>query len=250
MALMDEFKEERKAVFENGTLKQKALYIWDYYKWHIIIPIAVVSFIVWYIVHIITAPDKLFEGVLLNAYGTETSALTEDMINDYYEEKKINPKDLEASLNTSIYYTVGEYNYETIQCLMSWRAAGVLDFLVGDVTSISDLAYKGYFIDLRDVLTSEQLEQLEPYFLYMDQDTFTLREETLNNNGDVSTIEYPDCTKPEEMNDPVPIMIDVSQCELLSEIYSENTFSDTLALAIGDEDQVDAVVEFLEYLMR
>ena len=56
MALMDEFKEERKSVLQNGTIKQKISYIWDYYKWHIIIPIIVVIALISFIVN----PSFLF----------------------------------------------------------------------------------------------------------------------------------------------------------------------------------------------
>ena len=66
MALMDEFKEERKAVLKNGTIKQKISYIWDYYKWHIMIPLIVVIALISYIVNIVTRPDIILNGVTAN----------------------------------------------------------------------------------------------------------------------------------------------------------------------------------------
>lgn len=68
MALMSEFKEERDAVLKHGTPKEKIAYIWEYYKWHIIIPIVAIILAVTFIVDIVTAPDVLLNGVLLNVY--------------------------------------------------------------------------------------------------------------------------------------------------------------------------------------
>lgn len=251
MALMDEFKEERKAIFENGTLKQKALYIWDYYKWHIIIPLIIVITIVWYIVHVITAPDVILNGVILNVYNTKTESSADTLLDDFYKEQKINLKEEEINLNMSLYYTAGNdnANYESSQALMAWLAAGQLDFMTGDVAALTELSYKDYFTDLREYLTDEQIQKYEPYFLYMDYDFYTKRSQKISNMEDVSTMEYPDCTKPEEMVDPIPVMIDMSQSKKLTETYGET--SDILAFAITVKDtNKDMTLEFLDYLME
>lgn len=251
MALMDEFKEERKAVFENGTLKQKTLYIWDYYKWHIIIPLVIIITVVWYIVHIATAPDIILNGVLMNAYGTEVSTSREQLVENFYNEQEINSKEEEINLNTSMYYTAGNdnANYESLQALMAWHAADSLDFIGGDLPALTELAYRGYFSDLREVLTEEQLAEYEPYFLYMDQDFYTKRSELLSNMEEVSSLEYPDCTKPEEMVDPIPILIDMSQSQKLSEIYTET--SEVLAVGItANVVNEDMTLDFIEYLTK
>ena len=43
MPVMDEFKEEREAL-KHGTPKQKFAYFLDYYKWHVIVALAVIGF--------------------------------------------------------------------------------------------------------------------------------------------------------------------------------------------------------------
>lgn len=251
MALMSEFQEERKAVWENGTTKQKIQYVWDYYKWHILIPIIVVAVIIWYIVQVVTAKDTLFQGIFLNAYGTNTYDTTTEWLDEFYELQEINTDKEEISLNTSLYYTAGNVNanYETLQVLMAWNAAECLDFMAGDVSSLTELSYRGYFTDLRKILTDEQLEAYEPYFLYMDQEVYTKRMEMSDNLEDVSTLEYPDAAKPEEMTDPIPVLIDMSKSEKMTELYSE--LDDTIVFGVTSSCQnTELVLEFLEYLRQ
>lgn len=249
MALMDEFKKEREAVWENGTIKEKALYIWDYYKWHIIGPIVVVGVIVWYIVHMLTATDIIMNGVLMNAYGTETSVSSGNILKDFYEEQEIDTDEEEINLNTTLNYLAGNdtANYETLQVLMAWHSADSLDFIGGDLPTLTELSYRGYFYDLRELLTEEQIAKYEPYFVYMDYDFYTRRSEMLSNLEDTSSLEYPDCTKPEDMVDPIPVMIDMSKSQKISELYSES--SETIAIGVTmnvvDKELTLAFIDFL-----
>lgn len=251
MALMSEFQKEREAVLKHGTPKEKIKYIWDYYKWHIITPIIVISVIIWYIVHIVTAPDIILNGVLMNAYHTETSITGEELLEEFYKEQEIDSKEEEINLNTSLYYTAGNdnANYETTQALMAWHAADALDFIVGDLPSLTELAYRGYFPDLREVLTEEQIAKYEPYFLYMDQDIYTRRSEILSNLEDASSLEYPDCTKPEEMVDPIPVMIDISKSQKLSEVYTETSEVLTVGITVNVVNKA-LTLDFIDYLFE
>ena len=251
MALMDEFKEERKAVLQNGTTKQKISYIWDYYKWHIMIPIIVVIALISYIVNIVTRPDIILNGVMLNIHNIESAGPSEILLPDFYKEQKVDTKNEEINLNANLYYSVDNLssNYESSQVLMAWLSAGQLDFITGDATSLTDLAYKEYFTDLRDYLTEEQLEKYEPYFLYIDYDVYQKRSELINNMDDASIIELPDCTKPEEMKDPIPVMIDISKSEKTKEVYGNTT--EILAFGVTvKETHKEMTIAFLDYLME
>lgn len=251
MALMDEFKEERKAVLQNGTTKQKISYIWEYYKWHIIVPILAIIAITSYIVTLVTRPAIILNGVMLNIHNIESADTNEILLTDFYKEQEVDTKEEEITLNTNLYYSLDNpsSNYESSQVLMAWLAAGQLDFITGDAVSLTDLAYKEYFTDLRDYLTEEQFAKYEPYFLYMDYDVYKKRSELMKNIDDASVIELPDCTKPEEMKDPIPVMIDMSQSEKLKEVYG-NT-SEVLAFGItANETHKEMTIAFLDYLME
>lgn len=251
MALMDEFKEEREQI-KNGTWKQKVAYFWEYYKWYVIVPVIVIGFIGTTIYQKVTAPETILNGVLLNAYSSEADSACQDMIGDFSEELKIDTEEYAVTLNTTMSYvandTSGTANYESVQALMAWIAAGSVDFICSDHESMTDLAYNGYFVDLRDFLSEEQIEKYEPYFLYIDSTVSKELDAAFDNDVDSASISIPDCTKPETMEDPIPVMIDFSNNAKLAEIY---TASDTLALGIAaNAPNEDMILNFLNYIME
>ena len=86
----------------------------------------------------------------------------------------------------------------------------MLDFVVCDITSMENLAYSEFFVDLSTVLTKEQLDAYAPYLLYMDMAFLEdLKEIVESENYDVE-IEVPDSTKPETMEKPIPVFINIS----------------------------------------
>ena len=251
MALMSEFQKERDAVLKNGTVKQKIIYIWDYYKWHIIIPIIVIIAITSHIINVITAPDIIMNGVLLNVYNTETSISNGELLEAFYQKQKIDPKEEEINLNTNLYFSPenANGNYETLQVLMAWHAADSLDFIGGDLPTLTELSYRGYFSDLREVLTEEQITKYEPYFLYMDQDFYIKRSEKIDNLEDVSQMSYPDATKPEEMVDPIPVLIDMRQSEKMTELYGESSEFPAAGITANVTNK-ESTLDFIDYLFE
>lgn len=249
MALMDEFREERENI-KNGTWQQKLSYFWEYYKWYVIIPAIIIFSLVWYIHHMITKTDDILHGLLINAHTMEAQTSADELATEFIEKMKIDTKEYSITFNTSVTYiaddTSGTANYETTQALMAWIAAGTIDFMSGDIDAMTDLAYKQYTVDLRDVLSKDELAKYEPYFLYIDQAVIDARSKAFENNEDGSDIVIPDCTKPETMEKPIPVMIDISKCDALSEIYGE---TDDLALGIANNaPNVETLMDFLEYI--
>lgn len=248
---MDEFKEEREKI-KNGTLKQKAAYFWEYYKWYVIVPVLIIAFVGTTIYQKVTAPETILFGVLINTYNTEADTTCQDIIADFSEEQKIDTKEYAVTLNSNMSYvtddTSGTANYESIQALMAWVAAGSVDFISSDHDAMVDLAYNGYCVDLREFLSDDEIEKYEPYFLYMDTSVAQAMDDAFENNDYDSDITIPDPTKPEIMKEPIPVLIDMSHSEKLSEIYPS---SDNLAIGIAaNAPNKDMLLSFLEYLIK
>lgn len=251
MALMDEFKEEREKI-KNGTLKEKASYFWEYYKWYVIVPLIVIVFLGTTIYQKVTAPEIILNGVLLNTYNANSEEPSQKVIDDFSELQKIDTKEYEVTLNTSMTYntsdTSGTANYESVQALMAWVAAGSVDFMSADHAAMTDLAYKGYFVDLREILSNEEIQKYEPYFLYIDTAASKALDEAIDNYGDDSSVSIPDCSEPDTMEDPIPVMIDLSKNAKLSKIYAN---SDSLAIGIAtNAPNKDMLLEFLDFLVE
>lgn len=249
MAVMSEFKKERENM-KDAPFKMKLQYFWDYYKWYVIIPVVIIIALSNYIYHAVTDPETILNGVLLNCGYLETADASTALIQGLYEEYEIDTKEEEITFNTTLTYSSADNadNYSSTQALMAWSSAGVLDFMCADKDAMTELAYKGYFADLRETLTEEEQALYEPYFLYIDQGVIDQINEAYDNMDNTFVPVYPDCTKPEEMKEPIPVMIDVSATELM-DIYADST--DTLAYGIvAQSEHKDMVLKMLDYIIE
>lgn len=219
MALMDEFKEEREKI-KDGTLKEKLSYFWDYYKWYVIVPLIVIIFLGTTIYQKITAPEVILNGVLINAHNIEADTARNKLGADFLKNIEMDAEEYAVTLNTSLSYVddtdSASSNYESMQALMAWIAAGSIDFLCGDYDTMMALSNHEYFLDLREVLNEEQIKKYEPYFLYTDKN--------------------------------VPIMIDLSKNPKLENIFVD---SDTLALGITVNcPNQNTLIKFIDFLIE
>ena len=252
MAAMDEFREEREAV-KNGPLKGRIAYFWDYYKWHTIIALFVLFLIGSTIYNKMTEKESAIHGILLNAFDYNTEDKETNLIDDFLKDQKLDPKEYTVTINSALGYVADSdsdsmaSNYNTMQALNAVAGAGELDFVTGTFTGMQDLAHKGLFVDLRTILTDEEIKKYEPYFLYMDQAVIEKKEEAFDKIEDVSSIEIPDCTKPDTMEKPIPVMIDVSKCQKLITAYGYEP--ESLAFGITpNAPHTKRALRFLDYL--
>ena len=241
MAAMDEFRAEREAI-KNGTFKQKAAYFWDYYKWHTIIALLIIIFVTSYVYNLVTATDTILEGVFLNVSNLDNETTPTIFADEFIKEYDIDTKEYDVSLNTNLSYMAAseqpedatnnamQTNYTTIQVLMAQSGAEMLDFIVGTHGSMQELSYNGYFADLSEILSEEDYALFEPYFLYLDMGVVEKQEEAYDKMEDSSTIPIPLCTEPDTMEKPIPVMIDLSQCEKVTSTYGYDV--GTLAFGI------------------
>lgn len=248
MAAMDEFRKEREAI-KHAPFKEKVAYIWDYYKWFIIVGVLAVVMIVSYIYSIVTKKDVLLNGILLNVYHTEADS--SDLISGFYELQDIDTKEEEINLNSSLFYNVeSPQSMQTLQVLMTWNSAEQVDFIsCSDVETMTDLAYRGYFADLSETLNPADYEKYSDRFYYMDEDVFIRRREAANKGEDINVIKIPDPTKPEDMKKPVPIFMKVTDSELMRKAYGIQ--DEELVFGISSTAaHPDMALRFLEYIIE
>jgi len=220
MALMDEFREERKLV-KNQPLPQRLSYFWQYNKWIVGIIAFAILFILTYIYPLLTKPEDLISGVMLNTYNNSFENLGGNLASDFLKQYNIDASKYAIDINTSFIYTptveteVATSNYEIMQVLLTKSSIGDLNFLTGDLESMTDLASKEFFTDLREVLTEEQLILYEPYLVFIEEK---------------------------------PLFIDMSECEWITDIYKLS--HDTLCFGIVYPDNKETLLQFIDYLMQ
>lgn len=249
MAWKDELNNAKK-VFKNGTTRDKVEYIWEYYKWNILVVVFVVYFIGSVIYNNVTAKECVLQGIFLNTLVESETVL--EMEQDFIEAYPIDTSSEEVFFDASMYYSddsdAMETSYQTIQVLATRVAAKEIDFMAADVATLYDFAYDQYFAELSEILSEEQLKSYEPYLLYYDKAVL----EELGNldytGEEFSEIALPDPSKPELMEEPVPVMIDVSSSEKIATLYPVSTKNYAFAF-VANGIHTEKAIELLEYLI-
>ncbi len=225
MAVMDEFKKERESI-KTAPLNKKLEYVWNYYWLQILLVVGFILIIFSIIFVVKNKKEPVLCGIYVNCQ--DEGYVNNELVEEFVEEQGINLKEQELYFVTNLAYrlddgmTSDSTNKQTTQALSIYHDARTMDFVTAERQVMEELALKNYFVDLADVLTEEQYEALEPYFIYFD-----------NSKGE-----------------KVPALIDISSSEKLRAAY-EDEAAETLTIGIVLEaPHPERVGKYIEYLMR
>lgn len=205
--VMDEFKEQREAM-KHGTPKEKLSYFWYYYKWHVIVTATVLIMIVSFVAEQVNKKDSCIICNLLKFLGH--NELSESYIDGFEKQQDIDTSKYEVSVDTSMFISqnaTDESTYASVQKLMVFIAAQQVDVLASDVTTMYTYAYQDNLADLREILDEEEYAKYEDRFFYIDGKVRDQIEEANSSLDSDFTVEYPDPTDPDSMDDPIPVAI-------------------------------------------
>ena len=219
MPVMDEFKEERELI-KNRSFKEKCSYFWDYYKYHTLAAILIVFFAITLGHDILSAKDYGFYGVMLNSTmlsGTKMGTAFAE-----YAGIDTNQYDCFIDAESTLSYTgMNEYDMATTQRLAALVQTGDLDAVVFDSVAFNNYANNEMFLDLRTVLTKEELANYQNDLYYVDYaqieaanaDSNYMNEDLISGE-DISNMDSEDIQveaekhrHPEAMEKPVPVGI-------------------------------------------
>lgn len=205
-------------------LKQRLAYFWDYYKWYAIVAAVLLAVVAVYVGGLLSEAEDSAYGLMLNTCNMlnqqRNEQLAQDMASEFRQELGRSEKELELTLDVSRSYDPdsGYYgNYDTLQLILNYSMGGMLDFVVADEASMLDLAYAGYFRNLKDLFSEQELEQYSGQLLYVDMAVILKENESMEAGGS----DYPDPRKPEDMEEPVPVFVDVSASDKIGRLYGE-----------------------------
>ena len=157
---------EKKTAFKDLSKKAKAQYIWDYYRWHIIIAICLVAFIISMIVHYATYKESVLDIIMVNIvnpYADEVPSTDE-----FFEQEGFASNE-EITIDTSITFSEDDNystNYYSDQNLTLKLSVGGADVLFAPEFVFQQYADAGCFMPLTDYLTEEELEQYNDIIVY------------------------------------------------------------------------------------
>ena len=244
MPPMDEFREERDAI-KHGTPKQKYQYFKDYYRTPLIIFLLSAVFAGILIYNFVTRKDSAFYAAMLNS---SPYAENEWFIEEYAESAGINLDKYDITFDTNFYFKLNssdEDSYITTQKHDTYVGAGQLDVMAGAGEEFAYYANSVLFMDLREVLSPEQVERYEPYFYYIDTDLFASQA-----GVDFNSVDIPDPKDPHSMTAPVPVAIYIGESGALNRAYYFRNEKDGIALGIyANTSHLDNVLNFIDYVM-
>lgn len=219
-SVSEEIKDQREK-FSELSSKEKIEYIYDYYKWWIVGPIALIIVLCMLIRTVIDNKRPTYLDVeMINSYFAvdETNTVEEDFVKEY----NVDLETYHLYIGTSI--SLSEEAFDTTmianqQRLVGLYSAGQLDVIIGPVETMEGAANCNAYADLTNIIPQDLMDELvdreyefyyfdpskdeiddygevvEPYFagIYLDNCSY------LNNNGQYGA--YPVAT--EEKNRPI-----------------------------------------------
>ncbi len=225
--------------------KEKWEYFWEYFKWHFSIGLLVLVMLIMMVVTIVNHRNNAFAGVFLNAIY---DANDQGFLQDYYEYTDLNTKKDEALFYTN--FTVkgdgSKFDSDQIYGVAVKIMSNELDFIAGQPDIFQIFAYNTSVLldDLREHMTEEDLAN---YHVYYIDGAFRTKLETALGDEKPKIEDYPDPYKPELMEDPIPVGIDITYSKMLSgRIY--NPDAKTFIGIVSNTKRVDKFMEFLDFL--
>lgn len=250
MTILESIKDQWRQVKEKPK-KERWEYIWDYYKWHIVIVLLAIAILTQCTISIINHKDAVFTGFILNC---SVAGKDEDFVQGFYEYAGIDAKKEEAAIYTDLYLRENQpkKNAETFHRIMGGVAIQDADFIVGQPETFRPCAYHTTKIlaDLREFLDAETLEKYADRLYYIDG---AVLEQLIKPVGEtIGPVIYPDPKKPEIMDDPIPVGIDIGDRAAIrdSYYYFPDTTADT-TLYIGvfvNTARPELTRQFIDYI--
>ena len=224
--------------------KQKVEHIVTYFSTPILIVFLILSLGISYIVHLATLKDSALNIVCLNSYANTEE--TDCYALEFAQSVGINTNEYTVHITTGMIISENspKDSYETAQAILAQAVAQSIDILAADLDTLTPYFYQEFFVDLRQILSSEQQVYLSKYFLYMDLAYL----DQLHNTIDVIP-EYPDPTKPEEMSQPVPVGLLLPLDSSFTHLCYNMLDTQPSVGIIVNSKNLDNTLSFINYIM-
>ena len=223
-------------------LKAQLSYILTSFRVPIVIALVAIYILSSLIVHWVTQKPTVLNLSYIN------TIVSEEGLNSYLQDfaQAHNIDTDKATLLTDPFYigTETDAGYEYLQSFMAKQAAGSLDITVSGQDTLLDFAYQSYFCDLRELLTEAQLNQLSSAILYVDLDFM----EQIDPYEPLPST-YPDPTKPEEMENPIPFAIMLQSDWTFSQMCLPDTYQKNAIAVIVNAGNMENAKGFLQFIL-
>ncbi|MCL2052392.1 MAG: hypothetical protein FWG91_11805 [Lachnospiraceae bacterium] len=250
-----EIRAEQKAALKDMSRKKKLAYFWEYYKIHTIVTIISCAVLFSILYNMFTNKDYSFYAIIINSYE-----LSGETIADEFSTFALLDNDrTKCFVETDTHLDIDDFSpYEaaTVQRIMATVIAGQLDTIIADAHTFTYFSDAEFFEDLRLILSEDELKRYEDRFFYLDQALIDERNNTQNLDDFLEiTIKTPAekiaeidwRSQPEQMKNPVPVGIFITDSPLIKDAYFDNAFP-VLGI-VGTSTKIESAVLFAEFLL-
>ena len=244
------------------SFKGKLSYFWYYYKIHTIAVILIIIFGVSFIHNIVTAKDYNFYGIMLNAPSLDGDAM-EASFGEYAGLDMENYDCFIDTMSTLANQNQTQYDIATFQRMVALVQSKDLDVLVTDAPVFINFSFNGMMMDLRDVMTEEELARYEGQIYYLDNaevrkaeaaeeaqsDEDIMEAQQKRNQASVEdiTAEAETHRHPETMEDPIPVGIFLDESPLIQKTGCYGEPVPIYGISVTSQ-RTDTAKKYLDYL--
>ena len=245
MTIREAIKEQRKSI-KNRSTKEKLSFFWEYYGIKTICLILAAAILIAFIVSMATKKEFGFTGVF---FGAAVQDSAEGYLAQFGQASGIDPEKYEISvqchLDIQMDQQITQEIYTSMETFTAMVSAKSVDCFAGNDDLFLYYAYMEYALDLRTVLTQEELDQLSPYLHYIDGKLIQ-QQENANEGYANAYSQHPDSTKPELMENPIPVAISLNAAtDAFKEAYN---FGEEAVIGIcASSEQSQNALAFLRY---
>lgn len=224
-SVFDEIRAQNRKM-KGKPFKEQFAYFWEYYKIPTLVTIVVIAVAANLIYSMVTAKDSVMSALWVNCY-TEMDATA--YMEGFTKYLGVDTKEYETTLETNFTLddeSMDQYSMASIQKFAALVAAGQLDVVVSDRETFLEYAVSGYFHNLNQILSPEQLEKYGDNLIYCD-----IAEE-----------------EGEEDLGEIPVGIRISDCAALREAQAYTPDRDACFGIIINSSHIENAVSYLEYM--
>lgn len=222
--------------------RKKIQYIWDYYKFPLVVLCIFLYVIGYFLYGHFTRKDTILYTSLVNVSASES--LTRQLSTNFIPYIKEDSSKKELQLYTGLYLTDDEnnpnheYTYASRMKILASIDGEQLDVVLMNKESFDAFSQNGYLYNLEELLSNEYPALYEKWKPYLVTNTIILEDNSTDVQLD-SSISY------QAVTEEAPTGLAISQTGLLHDAG----FSDTVYLGIvANTPRADTAVHYIQYL--
>jgi hypothetical protein len=161
-------EQSEKEKLSDMSFRNKLSYLWEYYKIHAIVTVAVIA-LSSYLIYTVATPniEPQFYAVIIN--NSVEDAVIANYQADFANYLQLDPKTESVELNATFYFnTNSEYSMNMKQALTTYVSAQQVDVIIAPESEFASYAYYGYVDKLTDQLPTDVYSSLTDHFYISD----------------------------------------------------------------------------------